>query len=86
MWSIDDFFIHPLFIKVEGDKRLHIVSIWYTYGISLDIPTRGQVIYFISFIDDCTWYVYVYTISKYKSEWFIVLVTCYTEVENQLIK
>ena len=35
-------------------KGLHIVSFLYTYGISLDIPTRGHIVYFISLFHDYT--------------------------------
>ena len=67
-------------------KGLHIVSFLYTYGISMDIPTRGQIIVFISLFDDYTfiWLCLSFIIQSRKV--LFVLVTCYTEVENQLIK
>ena len=48
-------------------------------------PTKGQKVYFITFIDDYSRYGYVYLL-KHKSEGFDVFKTFKTEVENQLNK
>ena len=85
MWSIDDFFIHPLFIKVEGDKKFHIIFfslliyLWYFWTLPLEvrlfISSHSSMITLL--------YGYVYLL-LFKSESFIMLVTCYTEVEKSV--
>ena len=78
-------FFNTCLLRWKEMKGLHIVSFLYTYGISLDIPTRGHM--FISSHSSMITLLHGYAyILLYKSEGFIVLVTCYTEVENQLIK
>jgi transposase InsO family protein len=48
-------------------------------------PTKGQKVYFITFIDYYSRYGYVYLL-KHKSEGFDALKTFKTEMENQLNK
>ena len=51
----------------------------------MSIPTKGQKVYFITFIDDYSRYGYVYLL-KHKSEGFDAFKIFKTEVENQLNK
>jgi len=51
----------------------------------MSTPTSGQKLYFITFIDDCSRYGYVYLL-KHKSEGFDAFKAFKTEVENQLNK
>ncbi|WVZ54196.1 hypothetical protein U9M48_005033, partial [Paspalum notatum var. saurae] len=51
----------------------------------MSTPTKGQKVYFITFIDDYSRFGYVYLL-KHKSEGFDVLKRFKTEVENQLNK
>ena len=49
------------------------------------MPTRGGKKYFITFIDDCTRYCYVYLLNS-KDEAINMFTTYKAEVENQLNK
>ena len=49
------------------------------------MPTRGGKKYFITFIDDCTRYCYVYLLNS-KDETMHMFLTYKVEVENQLNK
>ena len=49
------------------------------------MPTRGGKKYFITFIDDCTRYCYVYLLNS-KDEAMNMFLTYKAEVENQLNK
>ena len=46
------FFDTPCLLRWKEMKGPYLSSFWHAYGISLDIPTRGQIIYFISLFDD----------------------------------
>ena len=48
-------------------------------------PTRGRKKYFITFIDDCTRYCYVYLLNR-KDEAMNMFITYKVEVKNQLNK
>ena len=49
------------------------------------MPTRGEKKYFITFIDDCIRYCYVYLLNS-KDEAMNMFITYKAEVENQLNK